>query len=338
MARCLVWLAFVVLIASACASTGEQATTEVPTTETAAPPTVTASAIPSPTPEPTQTSLPTATPTPTASPTVMIATGATPSPTPEPTRTLLPTELPPPTASPTAMITMSATPAALKLAGPEVSHDGVSFSLDPALGDGVFVAPEPGWLDSREFSFQSEGYCREVGCVTVYPLGAYRDGTPFGGEIVESLQAAIESGSKDYFPTVGAAILLRAQTRHLRFQNGAGIRAIVMRGQDGFFANNEAVVYDFHGLSADGQYYVVVRVPVDAPILLSSYDPAENTNPDALPVPELPDDADRLIDVMREYNQEAERQLDLLDGARFVPDLGLLDALVGSLLVGPPPP
>jgi hypothetical protein len=40
--------------------------------------------------------------------------------------------------------------------------------------------------------------------------------------------------------------------------------------------------------------------------------------------------------VMREYNQEAQRQLDLLDGSNFTPDLGLLDALVGSLLIEPP--
>jgi hypothetical protein len=164
---------------------------------------------------------------------------------------------------------------------------------------------------------------------------AFRD-YPFGDDIIDALQAAIETGSYEYFPTWGSAILLRAQTQHIRFQNGAGMRAVVMRGQNGYLANNEAVVYDFHGLTDDGQYYVEVIFPIDAPILLSTYDPSENTNEGAFLVPEIPEGppfGETLKDVMLEYNQEAQRQLDVLESSSFTPDLGLLDALVSSLLV-----
>lgn len=148
---------------------------------------------------------------------------------------------------------------------------------------------------------------------------------------MDALQSAIDWQSDDFFPSVGAAILVRTHTQHVDFLSGSGMRAVVMAGQDSFFANNEAAVYEFHGLSADGQYYVVVTIPVDAPFLLSTYDPEENTNEAAIPVPELPNDIEQLYAVIREYNQEAERQLEQLDASRFTPNLQLLDALVNSL-------
>jgi hypothetical protein len=192
-------------------------------------------------------------------------------------------------------------------------------------------------LDYTEFSFAPDGYCLETGCVTVYPVASYREGTLFGDDIIDGLESAIGTQSNGYFPVLMAHILLRAQTQHMRFQNGAGIRAIVMKGQDTVLANNESVAYEFHGLTDDGQYYVAAVFPIDAPILLSTYDLAENTNEAAVPVPELPTDDVEMGAVMREYNQEAQRQLDSLGGSDFTPDLGLLDALVSSILIEPPP-
>jgi hypothetical protein len=259
--------------------------------------------------------------------------------TPEPTETLQPESTQPPTPTreptPTPLPTVEPTPTLLAVRGPAVSFNGISFSVDPVLGDGVFAGTASDSLDYVEFSFAPEGYCREVGCVTVYPVESYREGILFGNDIIDGLESTVETQSNGYFPTLMAHILLRSQTRHIRFQNGAGIRAIVSKGQDTVFANNESIEYEFHGLSDDGQYYVVAIFPIDAPILLSTYDPAENTNEAAIPVPELPVDDVEMGAVMREYNQEAQRQLDTLDGSSFVPDLGLLDALVGSLLIAP---
>jgi hypothetical protein len=253
------------------------------------------------------------------------ATANAPIVTPKPTSTPVPL--------PTSKVIAATT--ALKLEGTNVFYNGISFTVDPVLGDVVFMSmalEPPGYT---KFSFALEGSCQEVGCVTVYRVEAFRT-YPFGDDIIDSLQAAIETGSDEYFPTWGSAILLRAQTQHIRFQNGTGLRAVVMRGQNGYLANNEAVVYDFHGLTDDGQYYVEVIFPIDAPILLSTYDPAENTNEGAFLVPEIPEGppfGETLKGVMLEYNQEAQRKLDALESASFIPDLGLLDALVSSLLV-----
>jgi hypothetical protein len=198
------------------------------------------------------------------------------------------------------------------------------------------VGTEPDSLAYVELSFAPEGYCRDVGCVTIYPVESYREEVLFGADLIERLDSAMETQSNGYFPVRMAHILLRAKTRHLRFQNGEGMRAIVMKGQDTVYANNESVVYEFHGLTDDGQYYVAATFPIDAPMLLSACcDPAENTNEDAIPVPELPDDHAEAGAVMREYNQEAQRQLDGLDGSGFTPNLALLDDLVGSLLITP---
>lgn len=219
------------------------------------------------------------------------------------------------------------------LAGPHVRYGGVEFTLDPMLGSEVFVRRGAGALGELQFSLTPEGLCRQVGCVTVYPALQYRSQIVWGSAILDGLEAALETESLEYFPTIGAAILVRAKTEHLRFGNGRGLRAVVMRGQDVFWANNEALVYDFHGLTDDGQYYVVVTVPVDAPVLLSSYDPAENTNTSAIPVPEQPEDEQQRVMMMSEYNQEVQRQLELLTVQSFAPGLGLLDAWVSSLRV-----
>jgi hypothetical protein len=183
------------------------------------------------------------------------------------------------------------------------------------------------------FSFAPEWYCRKVGCVMVHPVESYREEIWFGNDLIDGLQSAIETQSNNYFPVFTVRLLLRAQTEYIRFQNGRGIRAVVIMGHDLFFANNESLQYEFHGLTDDGKYYVEVMFPIAAPILLSAFDPAENTNEAAIPVPELPADDVQSGAVMWEYNEEAGRQLDALDGASFTPDLGALDALVDSLRI-----
>jgi hypothetical protein len=227
-------------------------------------------------------------------------------------------------------------PTQLALHGPAVSYDGIRFTIDPILGEQVFVDAKSSSPSYAGFSFAPEGLCQYVGCVTVYSVESYRKDIPFGADIIDQLKSAIEKQSNRYFPVLMAHILLRAQTQHLRFQNGAGIRAVVIKGQNTVWANNESLVYEFHGLTDDGQYYVVVTFPIDAPMLLSTYDPAKNVNKDALPVPELPANGAQQGAAMDKYNQEAQRQLDLLDGSQFTPDLGRLDALAASLLIAPP--
>jgi hypothetical protein len=317
MLRRFLLLLLVALAAGACILAGGQTPTEISPTETAA-----SSGV---------STAPTA-----VAPTEAATVKPSPKPTqiPTPASTRRPTEVPPPTPSATPKATLTSTERELE--GPDVSYHGISFTVDPVLGDAVFAdtaaSGPPGYA---EFSFAPGGWCRATGCVIVYPVEAYREDIPFGDDLIDGLEAVIEDQSDDYFPVLAAHILLRAQTQHIRFQNGSGIRAAVIAGQDFFFANNESMQYEFHGLTDDGQYYIQVMFPIAAPMLLSTYDPARNTNEDAIPVPELPEDDRQASIVINEYNEEAERQLEALDGSSFAPDLGALDALVDSLQVVP---
>ena len=217
-----------------------------------------------------------------------------------------------------------------------VHHRGISFAVDPVLGDEVYERTETDSLAYAELSFALEGSCRDVGCITIHPVESYRETIPFGADVIDGLQSAMETHADDTFPALMAHILLRAKTSHLRFQNGAGMRAIVMKGQDVVYANNESVVYEFHGLTDDGRYYVAATFPIDAPMLLSRCcDPTGNTNLAAIPAPELPDDDIQAGTLIRGYNQEAERQLNALEDCGFTPNLALLDELVRSLLIAP---
>ena len=216
-----------------------------PETATPPPPPPPASETPAPrqpAPAPTSTpQQPTETPEPTPTP-------RPPTETPAPTETSSPEPTQPPAP------TLEPTPSVLALKGPIVSLYGTSFAVDPALGDEVFAVPASDSLGDVEFSFAPDGYCRQVGCITVYPVEAYREEILFGADIVDGLESAIQTRSNGYFPVLMAHILLRAQTRHLRFQNGTGMRALVMKGQNTVFANNESIQYEFLGQPVVCQY------------------------------------------------------------------------------------
>lgn len=251
-------------------------------------------------PAPTEAPTPTFTPSPVATETSL------------PTATLVPPTLPP---EATAKPTVEPTSNAVALKGPTVFFNGIRIDLDPKLGDTVYASNPSEYVDGyTRFAFAPTGYCREIGCVEVFEVEAYEEAFP-GRPL----------------PPVGAATILRAQGQPLEFQDGSGTRSVKMYGQDIFWANNDAIVYEYRGLTEDGQCYVLVTFPVDAPILLSGFDPEQNTNEGALPVPfPLPTDPVERDNAIQEYNQEAERQLDLLAAEDFMPDLALLDALVTS--------
>jgi hypothetical protein len=155
--------------------------------------------------------------------------------------------------------------------------------------------------------------------------------------VVFEVEAYEEAFPTRPLPPVGAATILRAQDQTLEFPGGGGTRSVRMYAQNLYWVHNDAIVYEYRGFSEDGRNYVLVTLPIDAPILLSSSDPERNTNENAIPLPlPLPADPTERDDAIRAYNEEAERQLDMLAAEEFVPGLGILDALVTSIKIGPP--
>jgi len=68
-----------------------------------------------------------------------------------------------------------------------MSYNGIDFAVAPELAKTVQVTTTTDALAYTEFSF-GEGTCREVGCVTVYPVGAYKEEILFGADIIDGLR------------------------------------------------------------------------------------------------------------------------------------------------------
>lgn len=196
-----------------------------------------------------------------------------------------PTPTPPPT--PTQEPTAAPAPPPV-----EAAFNGVRFLLDGRLAEQVYPMEETwGEMTYTVFKFTPEGLCRDVGCIELYDVAAY------------------EAVHPDFpLPPLGAAVILKAQEQKVDFQNGSGARAVLMYGQNGYFANNEALLYEFKGFTADGRFYILITIPIDVPILLTTYDPAQNQNRDAIPVPaDLPADSRTLSDLIFQYNQKVKQ-------------------------------
>jgi hypothetical protein len=234
------------------------------------------------------------------------------------------------TAIPSVSKTPTDVPQPQTPAGSVVSSHGVTFSLDPALGSVISsgVDPSDPWK-SMTFRLSMIG-SEQVGRLSVIPLPL-----PEGpGPDISSVQSAIESQST--FPVWGAAMLLQAQTSRLDFQSGTGLRAVVMAAQNHWYVNNADLSYHYVGLTQDRKALVSAQLPIKAPILMSTGNPAENTHPQAILAPAFADgmtvpDAAQV----EAYHQQVQPLLDQLDAASFSPSLTALDDLMTSLQVAP---
>jgi hypothetical protein len=189
--------------------------------------------------------------------------------------------------------------------------------------------------------------------ISIFPVQDYIDlcdetESPLGSssvwvnETLDALQGAIVSKSGVVsvppLPLVNAGEPLHERGQYLPFQNGAGVRAIVAYAHDVWFFHNDSISYYFQGLTSDGEYYISARFPIFAPFLIDGPDPSENTNEQAIPIPEYDlNDFDTFIQAVEEYNGEARRLFNVTTDEEFIPDLRALDALIVSLLVDPDP-
>lgn len=271
---------------------------------------------------------------PTAMPTTATQTPVEPSPMPTATSTAVPTHTPTPIPS----ATPTNTPTATAVPPQAVSLEGLSFTLDSRVAEQIYPGQTSDLAVARVL-FAPEGYCGGVGCVTVYDAQRFATDIPGGQSIIAEMQPVLAKADDSYIPTWGAALLLQVQTHPLAFQNGHGNRAVVMRGQDGFYVNNSSVVYDYFGLTSDGRYLINVTIPIDAQILFSNQ---EIMNQDfarvtdtAVPIPTVSPADDAYFEAIWPYNKAIAVNLEALDSSGFTPDLALLDALVASLVFSP---
>jgi hypothetical protein len=138
-----------------------------------------------------------------------------------------------------------------------------------------------------------------------------------------SLAAQVNTSGGDVIPVlppINAAQVLVAKPEYLEFQNGFGARFISYYSQGLEPITDEAIMYTFIGMTADGKYVVSAKFPVDTSVL-SEID-YTTLDYDAFAQNYLP------------YLDETLATLDGLDAQWYTPDLTLLDNLIKSLKVG----
>jgi hypothetical protein len=142
-------------------------------------------------------------------------------------------------------------------------------------------------------------------------------------ELTANILAALQSGYAEGQPLPAALKgQLKAQTYGLGFQNGHGIRLLEQYNQAPMPVNNQQLFYFFRGLTDDGQYFVQVVLPVQAPFL-----PANGSPDTALPAGGVPFEPDNLP----AYFASVVQKLNDTPGDAFTPTLQQLDALIDSI-------
>jgi len=115
-----------------------------------------------------------------------------------------------------------------------------------------------------------------------------------------------------------------ADVQSINFVNGNGIRYLTQFDESPLPANNHELFYYFHGITNDGNYYVQVVLPIQAPFL------ASDDNPNSpLPRNGIPFHGDQ------SYFNAVAQQLNATPPNQFSPSLTSLDALVQSIAVTP---
>ena len=115
-----------------------------------------------------------------------------------------------------------------------------------------------------------------------------------------------------------------ADVQSINFANGNGIRYLTQIDESPLPINNLELIYYFHGITNDGQYYVQVILPIQAPFL------APDNNPNS----PLPTNGIRFHTDQSYFNAIAQ-QLNATPPNQFFPSLAALDALIQSITVNP---
>jgi hypothetical protein len=285
-----------------------------------------------------------------------------PTPTSPATATAAPTATPVPEATPEAIMTpppVSAVPPStipITLNGPAIAYGNVSFNLDSSLGvtasaqlvpEETAVPDSPDWDVHPQYTRFVLGYSAKNSYyqpyIAIYPVAAYESLIERPKAIIARLKQMLSDkpvltstvtlgadGDIPYLPQANAAQVFHARPEYLSFGGGSGVRFITQYAQAPMPVSNQAVFYTFQGLTADGQYYVAVGVPIAAAVL------SDDGNPDAAGPQVVPFPANDMTErTLNKYFADVIAKLDALPPDQFTPSLTTLDALVQSMQVSP---
>ena len=176
--------------------------------------------------------------------------------------------------------------------------------------------------------------------IDIYPADEYANQHTAANVSLQRLKGALGNPSASLtnetlpqVPYFNAASVFAAQVKRIHFANGDGVRMVTQYAQGLNPIANDGTFYHFEGLTADGKYYIVAVLPVQAPFLQNTDDPNAGAPSGSVPFP----GADSLgtPSVYENYVATVSGKLDSFPPDQFSPSLAALDSLIQSLKVSP---
>jgi hypothetical protein len=261
--------------------------------------------------------------------------------TPLPTNTLPPTLTATQAATATETSTVTAT---LGNEGPlfppnNVTCYGLSIYIDPSLAASTTCELIPASTEEMDLHPQYvnltlQGYPLQdkffPATISIYQVQAFADLQPdYVHGLVTDLQALLAGGVPGQFglpflPNFHAAQTFHSNYSLFPFLNGNGIRFLTLYAQYTAPVNNHDLFYTYQGLTADGQYWVSVIMPINLPIL-----PANADNPPAGLTWE------QFSANYEAYIVDMVAQLEAQPADSFTPTFAALDGMISTIVIGP---
>ncbi len=239
-------------------------------------------------------------------------------------------------------------------AGIPVSFQNVSFIIPSGLASGASpqaipnnpsdqnngpwaVAPAHIEFTLDNYNLPADHFSQVF--IDVYPAQEYASMYDGARISLQRLQAILSSPSSPLtnenlpqVPNFNAASMFAAQAKLIQFKNGSGARFVTQYGQAVGPINNSATFYNFEGLTNDGKYYIIVVLPIQAPLLANGIDPNAPLPAGGVPFPDYnsPD-----ATVFNNYYQAITDKMNATSPDSFAPSIIILDALIQSITITP---
>ncbi len=235
--------------------------------------------------------------------------------------------------------------------GAAVSFANVSFVIPEGLASGALSESVPAadaqsgppWEAApASLRFTLQGYPLQAKFfqpkIFVYPAQDYaavNDGAQIS---LQQLQTVLSNPATplqgENLPQVPAfnAQMIAFQARITEFKSGAGVRVIAEYSQAVMPINNQEIFYQFIGLTRDGKYLVIAVLPVNAPFLAATDDPAAAVPAGGVAFPDI--NTGQAADFEAYYRAVTDK-MNATDPSLFTPNLGILDELIQSISVNP---
>ncbi len=224
-----------------------------------------------------------------------------------------------------------------------VTCNGVTMNLAAAVGSGYAcdTIPESSGAGMPAFSTNPEYTQITINNypltdrafsphIDIFPVQRFSellpDNVPARLADLKSLIGGGTASGKElpFLPVLNQAQAFNGQVKVLGFQNGQGVRYITQYAQGPVPINNQALIYTFQGLTANGQYWISAVLPISSSNLMED---AKN-----------PPNGMSWTDFTNSYTgyiAQTTAQLNAQAPESFNPPIPALDALVSSILAQP---